>query len=180
MSLKGFDISIFKNSKPPKNKSLKTLKEIQELARVKHDPNFVKKFDDQYKCFVELAKSKGIELDQKELNELIGQSADIVIKLKKHFNRPRPKVLAKEYGIPLVVVELKTMKTPSYPSGHSAQSRMLGKLYADRYKDDDFIKLANNISFSRNVAKCHYASDSRAGERLGDSMYKFIKSNGKV
>ena len=180
MSLKGFDISIFKNSKPPKNKSLKTLKEIQELAKVKHDPDFVKKCDDQHKCFVDLARSKGIELDQKELNDLIGESADVVMKLKKYFNRPRPKVLAKEYGIPLVVVELKTMKTPSYPSGHSAQSRMLGRLYAERYKDNDFIKLANDISFSRNVAKCHYTSDSRAGERLGDSMYKFIKSNGKV
>ena len=41
------------------------------------------------------------------------------------------------------------------------------------------MRLANDISFSRNVAKCHYASDSRAGERLGDSMYKFIKSNAK-
>tara|TARA_R100000734_G_C3292513_1_gene84164 strand:+ start:315 stop:854 length:540 start_codon:yes stop_codon:yes gene_type:complete len=179
MSLKGFDISAFKNSKPPKNSSLKTLKEIQELAKVKHDPGFVKKCDDQHKCFVDLARSKGIELDQEELNELIGQSADIVMKLKKHFNRPRPKVLAKEYNIPLVVVELKTMKTPSYPSGHSAQSRMLGRLYADRYKDNDFMLLANDISFSRNVAKCHYASDSRSGERLGDSMYKFIKSNAK-
>lgn len=180
MSLKGFDISIFKNSKPPSNKSLKTLKEIQELTKIKSDPDFVKKCDDQHKCFVELGFSKGINIDQEELNELIGQSADIVMKLKKHFNRPRPKVLAKEYGIPLVTIELKTMKTPSYPSGHSSQSRMLGRLYADRYKDNDFIKLANDISFSRNVAKCHYASDSKAGERLGDSMYKFIKNYGKV
>ena len=43
MSLKGFDISIFKNSKPPRNSSLRTLKEIQELTKVKHDPDFVKK-----------------------------------------------------------------------------------------------------------------------------------------
>ena len=83
----------------------------------------------------------------------------------------------KRVGVKLNDIELKTMKTPSYPSGHSAQGFLVGKVLADKYPEasKDFIKEAKDISYSRNVAKAHYKSDSRFGEQLGTSMYEYVK-----
>ena len=37
-------------------------------------------------------------------------------------------------------------------------------------------KAARDISYSRNVARAHYKSDSKMGEKLGKEMYKHIKN----
>ena len=73
---------------------------------------------------------------------------------------------------------LETAKTPSYPSGHSAQGILIGNYLADKYKDQDFKKIGNEISDARNVARAHYKSDSDMGKKLGESMYNYI-ANGK-
>ena len=39
-----------------------------------------------------------------------------------------------------------------------------------------FEKTGQNISFSRRVARAHFKSDSKMGEKLGNSMYKHIKN----
>ena len=39
-----------------------------------------------------------------------------------------------------------------------------------------FAKTGENISYSRRVARAHYKSDSKMGEKLGNSMYKHIKN----
>ena len=74
--------------------------------------------------------------------------------------------------------ELDSMKTPSYPSGHSAQGILIAKLLGDKYPKakSAFIKTGENISYSRRVARAHYKSDSKMGEELGNSIYKHIKN----
>ena len=39
-----------------------------------------------------------------------------------------------------------------------------------------FIKTGENISYSRRVARAHYKSDSKMGEKLGNSIYKHVKN----
>ena len=39
-----------------------------------------------------------------------------------------------------------------------------------------FAKTGENISYSRNVARAHYKSDSKMGEKLANAMYKHIKN----
>ena len=70
------------------------------------------------------------------------------------------------------------MKTPSYPSGHSVQGMLIGKVLSDKYPRSrkGFMATAKNISYSRRVARAHYKSDSKMGEELGNSMYKHIKN----
>ena len=99
-------------------------------------------------------------------------------KLKKHFNRPRPKVLAKKMNIKLDDYEMESMKTPSYPSGHSVQGMLIAKVLSDKYPKakSAFSKTGKNISYSRRVAHAHYKSDSKMGEKLGNSMYNHIKN----
>ncbi len=171
-----FDYSNFKNMPPPKDGSLRSLSEIKDLQKIPIDKDFINKRDDIYGSFKEVADNKNINIDKKEIDKLADGSASIILKLKKYYNRPRPKDQAKQYGIDLKNVELASMKTPSYPSGHSAQGILIGNYLADKYKDNDFKKVANEISDARNVARAHYKSDSDMGKKLGEAMYNYIKN----
>ena len=74
--------------------------------------------------------------------------------------------------------EMSSMKTPSYPSGHSTQGVLIGLALAKKHPQAarQFIKAGKNISDSRRVAKAHYKSDSVMGEKLGEAMYQHIKN----
>ena len=74
-------------------------------------------------------------------------------------------------------IEMDSMKTPSYPSGHSAQGILIAKVLGDEYPEAKtaFAKTGKNISDSRKFARAHYISDSKAGEKLGQLLYKSLK-----
>ena len=74
-------------------------------------------------------------------------------------------------------IEMDSMKTASYPSGHSVQGMLIGKMLGDEYPEarTAFAKTGKNISDSRRSARAHYKSDSKMGEKLGDAMYNFLK-----
>ena len=171
-----FDYTSFKSMPPPKDGSLRSLSEIKDLQKIPIDKDFINKRDNIYGSFKELADNKNINIDKKEVDKLADGSASIILKLKKYYNRPRPKDQAKQYGINLENVELASMKTPSYPSGHSAQGILIGNYLADKYNDNDFKKVGNEISDARNIARAHYKSDSDMGKKLGEAMYNHIKN----
>ena len=51
-------------------------------------------------AFAKTAKDNNVkDYDKKIPAKLIKESAPIILELKKHFNRPRPKVLAKKMNI---------------------------------------------------------------------------------
>ena len=86
-------------------------------------------------------------------------------------------VLAKKMNIKLDMMDIKSAKTPAYPSGHTAQGYLIALALSDKYPKGkkDFMKLAKDISYSRNMAKVHYKSDSDFGKKLGEALYKHIK-----
>jgi len=173
-----FDYSQFKNMPPPADGSLRTLSEIKSLKNIPINKSFVKKRDNIYGSFKEVADKKNIKLDKQEIDKLTDGSASVILKLKKYYNRPRPKDQAKQYGIDIDTLELASMKTPSYPSGHSAQGVLIGNYLADKYDNDEFLQVGNEISDARNVARAHYKSDSDMGKKLGKAMYNHLKQNG--
>ena len=173
--LKDFDTSSFKKLKPPSNSSFDTAQELKELKKIPLNKSFVKKFDNIESAFAKTAKDNNIkDYDKKVAAKLIKDSAPVILELKKHFNRPRPKELDKS----LPNYEMSSMKTKSYPSGHSAQGILIAKVLSDKYPKakSAFLKTGENISYSRNVARAHYKSDSKMGEKLANSMYKHIKN----
>ena len=175
MSLfKDFDYSEFKKTKLPKDDSLQTLKELKEIDKLNTDEKFIKKYDDVVKSFSEVVGDK----ESDYMQTLINDSVPIISNIKKYYNRPRPKQAAKIFGIELNDIELKSMKTPSYPSGHSAQGYLVSEMLKDKYpnKKIEIDKVAKNISDSRNIAKAHYKSDSVQGKKLGLEMANFIKN----
>jgi membrane-associated phospholipid phosphatase len=69
------------------------------------------------------------------------------------------------------------MNSPSYPSGHSVQGIMIAKVLQTKLsiKTDAFLAAGKRISYSRNIGRAHYPSDSRLGEDIGDAMFKYLR-----
>tara|TARA_R110000796_G_scaffold207053_2_gene323398 strand:- start:23 stop:556 length:534 start_codon:yes stop_codon:yes gene_type:complete len=173
--LKDFNISSFKKIKPPSDSSFDTSQEIKELKKIPLNKKFVKDYDNIEAAFSKTAKQQDIkDYDKKIAAKLIKESAPVILELKNHFNRPRPKKLDKK----LVNYEMDSMKTPSYPSGHSVQGTLIANTLADKYPKSKtaFLKTGKNISYSRNVARAHYKSDSKFGDKIGVQMYKHLKN----
>ena len=170
--LKDFDIKKYLDKKPPSDNSFTTMQEIKELSRIPINKNFIKEKDDIKKSFTKIVD------EGKFIQSLIDESAPIILKIKKHHNRPRPKKLAKKLGIKMEDIEMDSMKTPSYPSGHSAQGVLIGMVLSDKYpsKRNKLMKTARDISKSRNIAHAHYKSDSKFGEDIGKDMYNEVKN----
>ena len=172
---KDFDISSFKKKKPPVDSGYTTRTEINELKKIPLNKKFVKDNDNIESAFAKTAKDKGVkDYDKSIAANFIKKSAPIILDLKKYYNRKRPYELDKK----LDAIVLKSMQTPSYPSGHSVQGTGIAKLLADKYPKakSAFLTTGKNISYSRRVAHAHYKSDSKVGEELGNSMYKHIKN----
>ena len=171
---KDFNISSFKKTKPPSDNSFDTDQEIKALKKIPLRKDFVKKYDNIEKAFEQTAKDNNVKnYDKKTAAKLIKESAPVILELKKYHNRKRPYELDKN----LKAVKMKSMNTPSYPSGHSAQGMLIASVLKDKYgKGSAFMKTAKNISDSRNVAHAHYISDSKNGNELGKQMYKHIKN----
>ena len=177
--LKDFDVSSFKKMKPPADNTFDAMQEVKELKKIPLNKSFVKKFDNIESAFAKTAKDNNVQdYDKNIAAKLIKDSAPVILELKKYFNRPRPKVSAKKMNLKMKDIEMESMKTASYPSGHSVQGVLIGKVLGDKYPKakSAFNKTAENISYSRRVARAHYKSDSKMGEKLGNSMYKHLKN----
>jgi len=170
---KDFNIKPFKKKKPPVDSGYTTRTEINELKKIPLKKDFVKKYDDIEAAFKKTAKEQGIkDYDKKIASKLIKESAPVILELKKYHDRKRPYELDKK----LSAFVMKSMKTPSYPSGHSVQGMLIGSALKMKYGKSAFMQTAKNISYSRRVAHAHYKSDSKMGEELGNSMFKHIKN----
>ena len=172
---KDFDTKPFKKKKPPVDSGYTTRTEMNELKKIPLKKEFVKKYDNIEAAFKKTAEEQGVkDYDKNIATKLIKESAPVILELKKHHNRPRPYELDKK----LTAFKMKSMETPSYPSGHSVQGVLIGKVLSDKYPRSrkGFMATAKNISYSRRVAHAHYKSDSKMGEELGNSMYKHIKN----
>ena len=161
---KDFNYDEFKDEQPPKNESLQTYNELKYLKTLEEDADFVKEMDEIEDVFESVCERNGVEFPKEMVKKILDDSAGIILDLKYHFNRPRPGILAKEYNMKLAEVILSSMKTPSYPSGHSTQGYLVGLYLADKFDkaklSTEFMKAAKDISDSRNIARAHYPSDS--------------------
>ena len=170
---KDFDVCSFKKKKPPVDSGYTTRTEINELKKIPLNKKFVKDNDNIESAFAKTAKDNNVEdYDKSIAADFIKKSAPIILDLKKYHNRKRPYELDKN----LKAIVLKSMQTPSYPSGHSVQGMLIGNALKNKYGKSAFMQTAKNISYSRRVARAHYKSDSKKGDEIGNSMFKHIKN----
>ena len=158
----------------PENTSKKTLEEIRYLSKVEEDGEFVKEHDKVAKVFGKLHKDLELEYNQDEAKKYLRESAKYIMELKYKHQRPRPYQIAKFYNIDLNGVDLDSMKTPSYPSGHATQGHLLGMIYSERYPQHrkEFMKLGEDVAESRINGKAHYPSDKKAGIHLAEKLFE--------
>ena len=174
---KDFNYSKYKVKSPPKNTSMIVYNELQFLKDLPEDDKYVEENDDIEKVFEQVCKENNVEYPKELVENLINSAAGIILDLKYHHNRPRPFQLASHYNMKLGEHVLESMKTPSYPSGHSTQGILVGKVLQTKLpiNTDAFLEAGKRISYSRNLGRAHFPSDSRLGEDIGTAMYQHIK-----
>ena len=172
-----YSIEKYKSNKPPADNSFQTAQEIKQLAKTPINKKFITEKDDVAGSFKKTAEKAGVEFPKDLVKKLVNDSSSPIMKLKRYFKRPRPGALAKKMNVKLETVKLNSMRTPAYPSGHSAQGYLIGSALSKMYPKakSQFMKTAKDISDSRNSARAHYKSDSVFGKKLGLDMYNHIK-----
>ena len=145
-------------------------------ARTPEDEQSVKDHDEVpfYAIKVYCEKNKLI-FHKDEFNDIIEQSIPIILHFKDRFDRKRPK----DVDDSIETLNSKTNKTPSYPSGHSAQSMLVAKYVIGKFPKHEkgLIEAAQEGGIGRVLAGFHYLSDHVAGKLLGEKMYSIMNKD---
>ena len=160
----------------PRDNGQDVIDEINQLINytntLSSDENLQKRYkiyDERYEdYFVNVLSNVGV--DGQEVHNIIEDIkkdvTSFLLKLKYHYKRTRPFQLSNNINMILYAYESETANTPSYPSGHSVQSKLyaevLGNKYPKFYKQLQI--LAEDIGQSRLAMGLHYPSDLLFGE----------------
>tara|TARA_Y100001963_G_scaffold127072_1_gene180152 strand:+ start:9734 stop:12244 length:2511 start_codon:yes stop_codon:yes gene_type:complete len=170
---------------PPSNSSQETTKELHYIIslgefRTQWEDDMIMSDTKIMKAFQNYLDEYGLEVNTLDrIKEYKEQSEPVILALKQHYKRPRPIELAKEMGLALETFPLKTANTPSYPSGHATQGRLVARLLADEVPLEhrkNILDIGKRIAEGRQIAGAHYPSDTEFGYKLGDRLYDMATS----
>ena len=118
--------------------------------------------------------------DVNVVNKLTDIGGQISRHFKNVFLRARPYQLEKPFGIKInqsMDRDTDVGKTPSYPAGHSTQSRLVAEYYAKKYPKHKagLIDAANESGLGRIKAGWHYPSDNKAGIQLAKDILPLLE-----
>ena len=113
-----------------------------------------------------------------EFKDIIYQATDTINYFKDKFDRKRPIEIDKT----LDTSPSKTNKTPSYPSGHAAQSRLVARYVGGKFPEHEanLIEAGNECGYGRVLAGFHYPSDYESGNLLGEKMYTLMNKGNYI
>jgi len=174
---KNFDLYPFKNLYPPSDNSTQTKKEIKYLKTINLEKKFVQEKDDIDGNFISFLNS--VNIDEKKLvTKIVHGIYPIILELKNHYKRPRPFRVDNKLSDPI----LKSMEGFAYPSGHSAQANLIYLVLSYKYPKfkSELKKIKDDIVYSRQMAKAHYPSDIKFGEKLAKSLFDYLKKENLI
>ncbi len=159
-----------KNFTPPRNSSKATREELNNLVDLTNelsaDPERLKKYkaydEELEKTFADISLRFGFDENViSMIDSLFDDLNPFIAKLKMHFNRARPYQLAYAYKLKLFPFLSVTSSSPSYPSGHAMQAKVISYVLGNHFPEnyDYFENLANDICYSRQYMGLHYPSD---------------------
>jgi len=163
---------------PPTNESTKTRSELFYLISYNDgiiDNKMVKDYDDIIKSFMPYVEKNNLQVSSDELMEIFKQSSKFITTLKYKYNRPRPYQIADHYGIDdFKRHKLDSAQSPSYPSGHAVQGRLIARYLSDKDPEhkNEYMMVGHNISESRVMARAHFPTDREYGDMIGDDLYE--------
>jgi len=170
------DIKKLLDFPPPANSSKQTLEELAEVKKItelEHPESFtskLKEMDEDPYAFVydyyEKIAGKNLPSDALQIINS-GDVETFVMKLKLHYNRPRPHELALHYKTYLkynkkIASKSGTAASPSYPSGHTMAAYFTAHIGAYVRPDlkEQLIKRADFVAYSRLYEGLHFRSDN--------------------
>lgn len=152
--------------------------ELNKLVRAVNVTMSNEEYENRYvlwdKSFLTFFKTKLVDGVDKENQQkviatvegIIKDTLPLLLKIKYHFNRPRPYQLAAYLNIPLYPYPSSSDNSPSYISGHAFQAKIicevLGNYYPESY--NTFVNLAKDIANSRYYLGLHFRSDIEMAE----------------
>jgi hypothetical protein len=170
---------------PPENDSDNTKKELKYLSQLTENlTNEQLKFihivdEDPLNVFIPLLNKFGIPKSStmKDIISVWSLCIPVIMNLKWNYNRPRPYQIAKYLGYKVNVIETKSHKTPSYPSGHTALGAIGSYYLADKYPElsSDFFAAGSKVGLARELQGVHYPSDSEASMVIAGALWQDIK-----
>lgn len=159
----------------PLNSSDATIEELNSIVTYINTLKDKKEFIEKYNVYdknLSLFFKEGLIKSGKQSEEtsalidnIIEDILPLLTKLKFHHQRPRPFQLALYYKLKLFPFKSYSNDSPSYPSGHSFQAKIITEVIGNIYPNlfAPMQKLCNDISYSRLYLGFHYQSDLDAG-----------------
>ena len=133
--------------------------------------------EDLTHTLTKLLQTIGIEVDESlfDINKVLGY---IIVKLKQHYNRPRPYQFAYYSEQDFHPYETITGNSPSYPSGHALQGYFICSLQSKKYPEHKtrLNLFADMIAESRVALGVHYPSDNAFSKEISNKLMKYEKT----
>jgi len=166
----------------PENGSIDTKNELlrmsAEINQMDDDDqeDIVEKWDEFIDNFEKTCTKEGVAFPKAYFQELLNESVEIITKLKWKYNRPRPYQLAPVLGIPLRFNIKESAKSPSFPSGHVIQSKLVANVLTVMFPEleEKFQKIADKVAYSRYIGGFHFPSDIVYGAELADWLVNYV------
>jgi acid phosphatase (class A) len=94
-------------------------------------------------------------------------------RLKRHFKRPRP------YHLEPLLSPLTRINSPSFASGHTLWAFTEAYIFSEIIpaKREDFLKMAEEVRWSRELMGIHYPSDNEASRMIGWHLLNYWYKN---
>ena len=181
-----FDLTQWMGTPPPQNGSRTTFKEILQIDSIPMDSEFIHSGDKTIKYFenwfIENTCGCNHTFPKAYINKIKDATRPLILKLKYHYNRPRPIQVAETHGLKFHEEPLESAKTPAYPSGHATQGMLIAMILSEMYPEHtgELMNLGTDVANSRMVAKVHYPSDTKFGCDLAKALFNHIKQNSNM
>ena len=168
---------------PPKNDSKQVRMELDEIKKARDNTTKLQELEylntdeNPYYYIQDYMEKEELYYDEERMVYLGEQVRPIIRHYKNLFDRPRPYQIAEKLGIDFDRYITKTSKTPSYPSGHTVQPKIVANYYATIYPEhkDGLYNGAIISGMGRMRMGVHFPSDITAGHELAKRLMKYLK-----
>ena len=129
------------------------------------------------KLFEVFLSSRGRSYNTSYVDKLGLSLIPIISKIKDYYGRPRPSETAQKLGLSISFDDLKTAKSPSYPSGHTIQAYVVALHLIEQFPEfeKELLSIAEMIAQSRVDRGVHFPTDVEYGREIAYDLHDQIK-----
>lgn len=147
------------------------IKKIQDSPPEWHSGEYKNKLDKDFiNIFFNYAKDNNLVFNKKDILDTVNQADSVILGLKLFYNRPRPSQIHEHHNIDIKIDDTETAQTPSYPSGHALQGRLIYKILAELNPDheEQLKNISDQVSLARIIRGVHFPTDNQFSDLIVD------------